>query len=347
MILLVGDIDQLGVGRGGFQVLDCEKMFSGIAKWVARVPVTRRLPEMINRAFQIACAGRAGPVVLVLPEDVQGASAKVNLGKARCAVHAHPSGQELIQLRDELAASTKPLMIVGGSGWDATACNNIRRFAEAFHLPVATTLRRRELFDNDDPRFVGSFGVNPHPALLSRLEESDLLLVVGTQLGEIETGGYWRLEPHRLKARLIHVLPDASGFSQVFQPDLSGFRHRFDRSPLPRFPSSLPKPPFGNERCLRSIRPTWRIPPRAQAIWLSISLSWSADFRAYGRRILSSRWAPEITRIGCCDTGGGDTWAHWSERCLRPWVIRSPRQSPPSSYFRSARSSPLPEMRVF
>src|SRR6188472_2835560 len=70
MILLVGDLDRSDRDREGFQEIDFPAFFGPIAKWAARIEDARRIPEYVARAYRVATAGRPGPVVLALPEDM-------------------------------------------------------------------------------------------------------------------------------------------------------------------------------------------------------------------------------------------------------------------------------------
>ena len=70
MILFVGDLDRADRDREGFQEIDMAAFFGPIAKWAARIDDARRIPEYVARAFRVATAGRPGPVVLALPEDM-------------------------------------------------------------------------------------------------------------------------------------------------------------------------------------------------------------------------------------------------------------------------------------
>jgi len=67
MVLFVGQIDNRHTDRETFQEVDYKAMFGPIAKWVAQIDDTDRLPEYIGRAFRVAMSGRPGPVVLALP----------------------------------------------------------------------------------------------------------------------------------------------------------------------------------------------------------------------------------------------------------------------------------------
>src|SRR3712207_3240709 len=70
LILFVGDVARGDRDREGFQEIDFPALFGPIAKWAARIEDARRIPEYVARAWRVATAGRPGPVVLALPEDM-------------------------------------------------------------------------------------------------------------------------------------------------------------------------------------------------------------------------------------------------------------------------------------
>jgi acetolactate synthase-1/2/3 large subunit len=221
MILFVGQVARGIRGREGFQEIDYAQVFGGLAKWAAEIDDARRIPELVARAFHVAMSGRPGPVVLALPEDMLRDEVDVADMPAAQRSAAHPGADELARLRALLAASQRPLMILGGSGWDAGACEAVRRFAERNELATACSFRRQGLFDHRDPRYVGDLGLGPNPPLAARVREADLILAVGGRLGEIPTGGYTLIEAPRPKQRLVHVHADPDELGRVFQADLA------------------------------------------------------------------------------------------------------------------------------
>jgi acetolactate synthase I/II/III large subunit len=221
MIVFVGQVARAMRGREAFQELDYAQVFGGLAKWAAEIDDARRIPELVTRAFHVAMSGRPGPVVLALPEDVlrEEADAADLAPAARAA--AHPGADDLERLRAMLSEAQRPLMILGGSGWDEDACGAIRLFAERNALATACSFRRQALFDNCDPRYAGDLGLGPNPALAARVRDADLLLAVGGRLGETPTGGYTLIEAPRPKQRLIHVHADPDELGRVFEADLA------------------------------------------------------------------------------------------------------------------------------
>ncbi len=107
--------------------------------------------------------------------------------------------------RELLAAAKQPLVILGGGGWDAKACDNIRAFVEANHLPVTTAFRNQDLIDNRHDNFVGDLGLGVNPPLGKRIKESDLIIAIGPRLGEATTGGYTMFDLPVPAQKMVHV----------------------------------------------------------------------------------------------------------------------------------------------
>ena len=106
-------------------------------------------------------------------------------------------------------AQHRPFLILGGPGWEARAIADTRKFAEDLDLPVCTAFRAKDRFDNTHRNYCGDLGIGADPKLVARLEDSDLLIVVGARLGEMTTDGYTRVEGARAEADLMHVHPGA------------------------------------------------------------------------------------------------------------------------------------------
>jgi acetolactate synthase-1/2/3 large subunit len=220
MILFIGQVGNDFVEREAFQEIDYRRMFGPMSKWVAQIDRADRVPEYIARAFQVATSGRPGPVVLALPEDMLAAKATVADTRAYRPVQAAPSAAQLSELRTMLAAAQRPLVVLGGSGWDSASCEAIQAFAQVNRLPVACVFRRQDLFDNRHPHYIGDVGIGINPKLASRIRNADLILAIGPRLGEMTTGGYTLLEAPQPNQKLVHVHSAAEELGRVYQADL-------------------------------------------------------------------------------------------------------------------------------
>lgn len=220
MVLLVGQVGSNFADREAFQEMDYRQMFGPMAKWVAQVDRTDRLPEYLAHAFQTATSGRNGPVVLALPEDMLTAQAEARHPARHQPVRAAPSAAQIGHLRDRLATAQRPLVLLGGTGWTAQACADLRQFIEANQLPVTCAFRFQDLYDNRLPHYVGDVGIGINPRLAARVRQSDLILAIGPRLGEMTTSGYTLLEVPRPAQALIHVHAGIEELGSVYQADL-------------------------------------------------------------------------------------------------------------------------------
>jgi acetolactate synthase-1/2/3 large subunit len=224
MVLFIGQVASDQRDREAFQEIDYRQMFGpgtlGLAKWAAQVDSADRLPEYVARAFRVAMQGRPGPVVLALPEDMLTTPTTAPVLPRVDPARHWPAPGALRELRARLLAAEAPLVIAGGSGWDAESCAALQRFAENWQLPVACAWRRQDLFDNRHPLYAGDVGLGINPALAQRLQRADLVLALGTRLGENTTGGYTWLAAPRPRQTLVHVHADAEELGRVYAADL-------------------------------------------------------------------------------------------------------------------------------
>ncbi len=228
MILFVGQIARGHRDREAFQEVNFRAMFTPLAKWAAEVDDTARLPEYISRAFHVAMSGRPGPVVLSLPEDMLSGRADTPDLPSRAPRIAGVPEVAIDGIEAALAEAERPLVIAGGPLWSAEAAADLARLAQARGLPVAVPFRRQDYLDNRNAAYVGDLGVGMNPKLGQRLQQADLLLVLGARLGDIATGGYDLLNPAGPLPRIVHIHPDADELGRVFRPDLGLAAHAPD-----------------------------------------------------------------------------------------------------------------------
>jgi acetolactate synthase I/II/III large subunit len=277
-VLLVGQVASDQEEREAFQEIDYRRMFGPMAKWVAQVDRPDRIPELVARAFSTACAGRPGPVVLALPEDVLSAGVDVADAPRVRAVYPVPPPAAVAELEQLLAGAERPLAILGGAGWTAKTSELMTTFLAANELPAGAAFRRQDALDNDDPRYVGDVGIGINPKLAQRVRDADLLLVVGPRLGEMTTSGYTLLSVPAPAQTLVHVHPGAEELGRVYQPAL----------PILASPEAFAEALSG----LR-VTPRWR--------------EWAADARAD-----YEAWQRHDPMVGDLDVG--DCIAHLRER---------------------------------
>ncbi len=221
MLALVGQVQRRFLGREAFQEVDFVEMFRPLAKKAIQIDSVETLSRGFAAAWRLAVSGRPGPVVLAIPEDV--------LAETTAAAEALPAPVEMTAPDEELmyrlhrvlGDAVSPIMIVGGGGWTDAARADIVAFAEQNNLPTCCAFRRHDIFNNAHPAFVGELGIAADPALLARVADADVVLAVGTRLGEIATQFYTLLAGNRGARSLVHVHPDPAQIGRVFRADLA------------------------------------------------------------------------------------------------------------------------------
>ena len=219
MLLFVGQIPFAETDRESFQEVDYRRLFSPIAKWVTQIDDAKRIPEIVAHAVDVAMSGRPGPVVIALSEEMQKDLVEVaDIPRAPVGL-PQPDPASIKTLSTMLAAAKKPLAILGGTGWNDAGRAAIRKFFLAHDLPVAVAFRRQALYDGTLDNYVGDLGVGPDPALVAKVKEADLIIAVGTRLGEAVSQGY-TLFGNPGDAPIIHVHQEQGEIGRVFRPAL-------------------------------------------------------------------------------------------------------------------------------
>jgi acetolactate synthase I/II/III large subunit len=166
-------------------------------KELIRVEETRRVPEMLRRAFAVATSGRPGPVLVDVPEDVchgehDFAPEDFAIDPSTLQAPARrirPDRADIGRAAALLAGAKRPLILAGGGIHLSAGYGALSALAEAQSIPVAHTMSGKGGIPCVHPLSVGLFGRYSRIAN-ELIEASDCLLVVGCKLGEIATKRY-------------------------------------------------------------------------------------------------------------------------------------------------------------
>jgi acetolactate synthase-1/2/3 large subunit len=299
LILFIGQVDNEVAEREAFQEIDYRRMYGQMAKWVAQIDRPERVPEMISHAFHLAVSGRPGPVVLALPEDMQTATATVPDTARYQRVAAHPGAADMNRLREMLAQSKRPFVMLGGGGWNAKACADIRAFIETNNLPTACAYRCQDLLDNRSPNYLGDIAVGMNPAIEKRIRECDLLLAIGLRLGEWTTINYTLINIPRPQMKFVHVHAGAEELGRVYQGDL------LINSGMPEFAAAA--------RALQPLDPVWADQTKAARAEFD---AWQVPVKTPGTLNMSEVVAFLKKRLpeGSIITNGAGNFTLWAHR---------------------------------
>lgn len=229
VILLTIDIPLPGEGRGVLTELDCARLFEPITKMSVQVKSAEKLPEIIRRAFRVACSGKPGAVHLQIPEDML----RAEVDPARVSLHVEeecasfpafptlPTPDALDRLMALLSASERPLIVSGGGVNRSCAGPEVTALAERLNIPVCTTMTGQGTMPDDHRLAVGVIGDNGfHPHANWALEHADFVLFVGSKMGSVVTIG-WTFPKITLNKRVAQIDIDPEIMANNYENVLS------------------------------------------------------------------------------------------------------------------------------
>ncbi|MFW7344060.1 thiamine pyrophosphate-dependent enzyme [Pollutimonas sp. H1-120] len=208
MILLVGQIPKRDLRKEAFQEIDYHGMFGSIAKWVCEPTDPQQLAEAAFKAIRLASSGTPGPVVIVIPEDIQQQEAPQPKWIYTPHAQSLPADAVLQALREQLRQARRPLIIAGGMFEAPGGREALKTFAEEWNIPVAVSFRRHDVYPATLPLYAGELGLAPSADQMEAFRQSDLILALGTRLGDIPTQGYTFPSLPRPQQTLVHCYPD-------------------------------------------------------------------------------------------------------------------------------------------
>ncbi len=283
LILLVGQIERRDRGRRAFQEVNYGTTFGDMAKYVVELHDPARLSDAVAQAFHVATTGTRGPAVVVLPEDFLLDPAPFAVQGPKAGFSAAPAAESVAEAAKLVAAAERPLLLVGTRFAQPAARAALKRAAEAWGLPVAVSFRHQDLFDNAHPLFAGHLGYMLPKSTVDIYQESDLVLAVGTRLGDVTTQGYVFPAAPRPKQRLVHVYDDPAVLGAVFNTDLAVLADPL--AFLAAFAAQAPKAPLPLERWADRLHRLYADGARWDARTASDGVVFGAVIDALARRL--------------------------------------------------------------
>lgn len=165
-------------------------------KWYGRVETPDAVDDVFAQALRIATSGRPGPVLIEVPDDVFSAAVEATdiIDDASLASFPRsrtvPAPQDIDTAVAALATAKHPAVLVGGGAHLARAGGEVRELIAKLNIPVGTTISGKGIVSEFDPLAVGLIGSFGIPLANEVLGTADVVLVLGSKLGQAATVGY-------------------------------------------------------------------------------------------------------------------------------------------------------------
>jgi acetolactate synthase-1/2/3 large subunit len=221
MLAITGQVFSTSMGTDAFQEVDITGITMPITKHSFLVTDPADVPAVIAAAVHIATTGRPGPVLVDVTKDAQQKSApfiwppKLDLPGYRPVTKAH--GKQIQAAAQMIAESRRPVLYVGGGIIRSGASRELLAFAEMTGAPVVTTLMARGAFPDSHHQNLGMPGMHGTVPSVLALQESDLLIALGSRFDDRVTGKVSEFAPG---AKVIHVDIDPAEIGKIRHADV-------------------------------------------------------------------------------------------------------------------------------
>ena len=216
LVALTGQSDIERMHKESHQYIDLIGVMRPIVKWNARVSSPEIIPEVVRKAFAVAESEKPGSTHLELPEDVMGQPLDACPLPRHAPVRPEPGNKELQRAADMIDAAANPLALVGNGAIRGHAGRALRAFIHNTGIPVAETFMAKGLVDYEDPKALGTVGLQARDYEMAGFDECDLVIAIGYDLVE-HSPKHWN--PHRDK-QIIVIDSIAAEIDQYFVPDV-------------------------------------------------------------------------------------------------------------------------------
>ena len=210
LILISGQVktsdmmEDAPIRQSGVQEVDIVKIVKNITKFAVTVRKPSEIRSILQKAFHIASSGRAGPVWIDIPLDIQGAPIKIkSLDKwaKKREESVYKLKKSFINKTVKLLNNSQRPLLLAGHGVRLSGAHEIfREVIEKYHIPTITTWNALDLIPYDHPLNIGRPGTVALRAPNFAVQNCDLLVSIGSRLDNIITAfNPERFAPHAKK----------------------------------------------------------------------------------------------------------------------------------------------------
>ena len=177
----------------GFQETDIVSITKPITKFSYQLKSPNEIKYILEKATFLAQTGRPGPVVIDIPMDFQ--KAEINPNKLKSFnVPKIKNNKKLLKININriitlLKKSNRPVVILGGGIKISKSQKLIEKTIASFNIPFVTTWSGVDLIDHNNRKYIGNVGVYGSRSANFAVQNSDLLISLGSRLDTRITGG--------------------------------------------------------------------------------------------------------------------------------------------------------------
>lgn len=221
MVVVTGQVGAGAIGTDAFQEADTLGITYPVAKHSFLITDAQDVPRVMAEAYYIAGSGRPGPVVVDFTKSAQNSPMYYSWPPEKILPGYNPvekaHGRVLTEATELFQTSHRPVLYVGGGAQRADAGKQVERLARLTNAPIVTTLTARGIVPESDPQVLGMPGMHGTVPAVGAIQQSDLLVAIGTRFSDRVTG---RLDSFAPTAKVIHIDIDPAEISKNRKADV-------------------------------------------------------------------------------------------------------------------------------
>lgn len=221
ILAITGQVPSVLIGNDAFQEADIVGITMPITKHSYQVSNPDLIPSTIKTSFELAKSGRPGPVLIDVPKEVQ----EGELSKFEYSLINTPGYNPTIKgnikqikkAQELIEQSNKPVILAGSGVLISNASEELVEFARLIKAPVMTSLLGKGVIDETDDLSLGMLGMHGRKVANESINESDLLIAIGTRFSDRTTG---KLSDFMQDGKVIHIDIDPAEIGKNVDVDL-------------------------------------------------------------------------------------------------------------------------------
>jgi acetolactate synthase-1/2/3 large subunit len=200
---------QTNLRQFGVQEADIVSIVESLTKYAVMVNEPKEILYHLEKAAHLALTGRQGPVWIDIPLDVQGFS--VNVNELKHFTPEAKTNQEIKgidQFIEMYAQAERPIILAGNGVRLSGSVDKLRVFANKNNIPCVVSYLAVDFFEQDNLNYVGRLGIKGDRAGNFAIQNSDLIISLGSRLSVCLTGFEYELFGKNSKLVVIDIDED-------------------------------------------------------------------------------------------------------------------------------------------
>tara|TARA_B100000787_G_scaffold38573_1_gene27293 strand:- start:510 stop:2255 length:1746 start_codon:yes stop_codon:yes gene_type:complete len=191
----------------GFQEMEIKDIVKSFTKYSVRITDVKKIYYEIEKCIFESTNGRPGPCMIDLPDDIQRmeTNEKEQIKFFPKVKSSKPKINQISLIKKMIKKSRKPIIIVGNGVKISKAEKELKLFLKKTKIPYAPTWAVFDMFDTDDAQNVGGFGVYATRHGNFSIQNSDLLIILGSRLNGTLIGSNTKLFAPNAKKILVDI----------------------------------------------------------------------------------------------------------------------------------------------